>query len=751
MAENQNEEEVIVIEDDKPLQDEENIEIVDEEKLKKNKLFLILIALLIGVVILMLVLLLVVVIKKKDKEKNQIPNTQIEKITKKLKQKNIPQKDIKQLIKKANILYAKGQKLEALNLLDKLSIYSEALSNYNLGVIKIKEKKYKEAINYFNKAIANEDNRCISALNGAYCSLKLGDKKRFEYYTKLAELYLPEEVHSKSYPFYYALTYYYLGREFEALAGLDKSINYLSQTKELKTAIYNLYDDPFNSINYTKNPLILGISYARIGEYELAKKELQKVVLAYPLKVGVALALVELKLHQYKEAANNLETAKKNNKIVYPIKVFIKPNLFDLIEAQKSFKNNFLKKRKFYDMFFYYAPYKVFNIAQTIDYLQKGSFALGVDNLEQSNQYLDKSSTISKLNVKMSVGIKYALNKHIRKANIIFSKLIKNNPYHSILHYDLALTYAQLKNYPKAYFHFLRAYHLDSSNYLAGIFAIISGNLAQYKVSTIRRNINDNIDFNNPKNKLYSSLLSFIDDNYSDSLSFIQSDYKKTPFNIAFGIAIAGVLNDKNMLLNQTTMLQTILPNDIVANLFYFYATHFDKNMKKFALDFQPVFLKSLKQWDLNSFYYGALFASEMYIEFAKIAGQLPKLKNKLKNKLLDTDDVIPILQNLAFIELYTKHFEESYAIFNDLIDNKGIDDYKTLFYGAVASILAKHHANAVALLALSKRKNKNAFEARYGLGLLYHEIKNLRGATIQYSKIPDGFESQFFDFEVIP
>ena len=185
MAENQNEEEVIVIEDDKPLQDEENIEIVDEEKLKKNKLFLILIALLIGVIILMLVLLLVVVIKKKDKEKNQIPNTQIEKITKKLKQKNIPQKDIKQLIKKANILYAKGQKLEALNLLDKLSIYSEALSNYNLGVIKIKEKNYKEAINYFNKAIANKDNRCISALNGAYCSLKLGDKKQFKYYAKL--------------------------------------------------------------------------------------------------------------------------------------------------------------------------------------------------------------------------------------------------------------------------------------------------------------------------------------------------------------------------------------------------------------------------------------------------------------------------------------------------------------------------------------------------------------------------------------
>jgi hypothetical protein len=66
-----------------------------------------------------------------------------------------------------------------------------------------------------------------------------------------------------------------------------------------------------------------------------------------------------------------------------------------------------------------------------------------------------------------------------------------------------------------------------------------------------------------------------------------------------------------------------------------------------------------------------------------------------------------------------------------------------------VVSVLANHHANGVALLALSKRKNKNAFEARYGLGLLYHEAKNLRGATIQYSKIPNGFESEFFDFNI--
>ena len=750
MAE-ENEEVVVIEEDKKEEANEETQETNDNQKKKKNKLFLIIIALLILLLILLLVLLLVVVIKKKNKKEDTFPNEEIKKITKKLEKKHIPKKDIQQLIKKANILYDKGRKVEALNLLNKLSIYSEALSNYNLGVIKIKEKKYAEAINYFNKAIASEDNRCISALNAAYCSLKLKDKKRFLYYTKLAELYLPEESNSKSYPFYYALTHYYLGEEFEALAGLNKATTYIDETKQLKTAIYNLYDDPYNAIDNTKDPFILGIEYARIGEYNLAKKELNKIKEAYPLKGRVALALVELKLNEYKLASNDLQYAKNQDKVVYPIKVNIKPDTFDIDAAQQYFKNNFLNKEQFYDIFLYYAPYKVFNLNQTITNIQKGSFALSFDDIVQSSTYLSKSSTISKLNTKMSKAIKLALLKHIKKANLIFQKLAKKYPYHSILHYDLALTYAQLRNHPKAYYHFLRAYNLDSTNYLAGIFAIIEGNRAGYKTDMIQRHINDYIDFNDKKNRFYTAMLSFMNDNYSDALSFVQSDFKKTKLKVAFSIAVAKMLDENNLFVTNATLLQTIAPKDVIANLIYFYATHSTNDMKKFAFDFQPVFLDGMKKWNLNSFYYGPIIVRDLFLEYAKISGQLPKVRQKLKLKLLDSNDATPLLQNLAFCDLYTKRFEESYAIFNDLIDNKGADDYKTLFYGAVASILANHHSNAIALLALSKRRNKNAFESRYGLGLLYHEAKNLRGATIQYSKIPNGFKSRFFDFELKP
>jgi Flp pilus assembly protein TadD len=754
MAEEENE---IIIEEDKKSKNnsESEIEPDEEEANKKKKLFLILIALLITIIIFLLILLLVVVLKKKKEHNNNIPNVEINKITKKLKQKHIQKSTIDEFVKKANILFAKGEHQKALNLLNKLSVFSESLSNYNLGVIQIKEKNYKKAIEYFNKAIANKDNRCISAINASYCALKLKDKKRFNYYSHLAELYLSQTTNLKGYPYYYALVHYYLGEEFEALAGLDKSKSYPKITKKLKTAIYNLYDDPYHAIDTTKDDFILGISYARIGEYALAKPHLQKASLAYPLKAGVALALVELKLQEYKNASNDLQNAQKQDKIVYPIKVSLKPEIFDIQVAQQKFQNRPFSKDDWINIIFYYAPYKVFDITQTIQFLQKGSFGIALDDISGANKYLAKSSTISNLNLKMSKGIKKALNYHIVIANKIFAKLAKEYKYHSILQYDLALTYANLKDYQKAYIHFLRAYHLDSHNYLAGIFAIITGEkigIKQKHLNIIMSQLNADIDFSNPKNKKYSALLSFIINNYSDALSFVQSNPKNTKFNLAIELATLYELNEKNYFTQKATTLKTVAQKDVISNLIYFYATHDINKIKKFALEYQKVFQTSLNNWDLNSVYYGPLIAGELYIKFAKLSGQLAKLRDKLQNEVLSTNsDLTPLLKNLAFVELFSGNTEESYALFNDLIDNKHQNDSKTLFYGAVASIAANHHANAIALLALAKAKNKQNYEARYGLGLLYHEAKNLRGATVQYSKIPTGFKSEFFDFKVKP
>jgi hypothetical protein len=53
--------------------------------------------------------------------------------------------------------------------------------------------------------------------------------------------------------------------------------------------------------------------------------------------------------------------------------------------------------------------------------------------------------------------------------------------------------------------------------------------------------------------------------------------------------------------------------------------------------------------------------------------------------------------------------------------------------------------------MELAKLKNPAFYEARYGLGLLWQEANNLRAASIQYARIPDGFESKYFDFNLKP
>ena len=106
------------------------------------------------------------------------------------------------------------------------------MSYYNLGVIKLEEKNYKKALEYFTKAIKNKDNRALSAINATYASLMLHNEKLFNYYRNLAYTYLPEIAKLKSYPYYYAVVMYYMGYEFEAIPALKTKTPYQEQSNK---------------------------------------------------------------------------------------------------------------------------------------------------------------------------------------------------------------------------------------------------------------------------------------------------------------------------------------------------------------------------------------------------------------------------------------------------------------------------------------------------------------------------------------
>ncbi|NPA11872.1 MAG: hypothetical protein GXO62_06490 [Epsilonproteobacteria bacterium] len=724
---------------------EENVVIIEEEQEEKkggnNKLIFIIVAVLIVVLILLLVLLLVVVMKKKKEEQNQ--NFNIKKIVKKLeKKKNIPKDELKELIKKANILYKQGEKQKALQILNKISEFSKTLSNYNLGVIKLEEKNYKKAIDYFQKAIANKDSIPLSAINAAYAALMLKDYKLFNYYKNLAYTFLPQIAKNKNYPYYYAIIMYYMGYEFEALKALQYKTQFDEESKKLKANILEYYSDPKNANVFEEDPFYKGMDLARIGEYTLARNYLSR---SKNDQAQFALALVDLKLSQFKEASGILKKYRYNN--IYPIYMYLKKSLFDIKTAQKEFKESFLKKPSdFFDLFFYFAPYKVFNLNQTINYLKKGISGLPIGAIEEAKTFLSKSVLYSSLNLKISKAIKLALNGHIYLANKAFKKLVKeNNTY--ILHYDTALTYAQLGDYKNAYMHFLRAYHLNPYDLISGIYALFAAKKTDinnpHLVALIKESFNE-------KTILEDGMLSFYLGDRVKMSGFLAREEKN---NITWMLTRLGIkaMFFKNYS-HEALKIKSMFDKDLIANLLYFYSKNNTKPINILAQNYQGFYFRIINNVNLNDFYYGAKVAKEWFFEFAKISGLMYRVRNLLiKKSQTEVYDIVPILKRLAYANLYTKHFEEAYTIYNDLINNKNITDPHTLYHAAVSAIGANHHANAVALMELAKLKNPKYYEARYGLGLLWQEANNLNAASIQYGKIANGFSSKFFDFNVQP
>jgi prepilin-type N-terminal cleavage/methylation domain-containing protein len=154
------------------------------------------------------------------------------------------------------------------------------------------------------------------------------------------------------------------------------------------------------------------------------------------------------------------------------------------------------------------------------------------------------------------------------------------------------------------------------------------------------------------------------------------------------------------------------------------------------------------KDIDFKTLLKGDLFEREITTQIFQIAGITHILKERVES--MTKKESIPYLETTAYLDIFLQNFESSYKKYNRLIDNYGIKDSNTLFYASISAIGATHHANAIALLELSKLTDRSNYESRYALGLLYQEAKNLEGASIEYQKIGDiEFKSNYFTFKL--
>lgn len=769
------EEEIIILEpgEDEYLEGKAEEEKKQKKATQKAKELLERKKLLIGAiagVALLLIILLIIIFTFQDSQTPQVKDVNTTEIADKLNQKEEPDaflpSRLENMIKKANLLYEQGNKDEALRIFERISAFNEAISFYNIGVAKMKEQDYEGALEAFKKAINNGEQRCVSAINAAVTSLELGNQDLFEYYIDLAYTYLPMESDSPLYSYYVGLINYYKNYAYEALAALkNKSSEYYNYEQDyLASKILssiNAFNEATNQLEKNAkrdDSLSLGLLYARMGEFSVAKKYLEQAVgnTNNPLRVRSALHLVMNKLGELGNTASLmrelLEDYDEEASKIYPIRVTLKESLFDVEVAQNEFdKELFFTNERSYGLLFYFAPFKVFNAKQTIDYIRKGGMNIFIDEIGPALSYLKRSSTISKVNIAISKGIKKALNYHTRQANEIFEKMIETYPKHSILHYNLALSYAQLADFTKAHKHFNSSYYLDRSNYIAGAFAVMSGQLIGKDITKLREDVKNSINNESglEESNLFISLLHLSENNQLAMNRWLEKEKEKTPLNLIFDTIIAQKTYNETAYRQKSTLLQSVLPKDILANIVHFNMKNRKEDIKKYAKAIQIDFRKL--DVNYNAFYYGPRLVKEQYVKLLQIGGLLHHERKQLVEKMeLEREDPAAIMQTLAYVSIYTHDFEEAYILYNKLIDDFKNDDTRTVFLGAVASIGADHSENAVALLELSKLIDPNNNEGRYGLGLLYQEFENYEGAAIQYQNIGNsGFASKYFSFKI--
>ena len=674
--------------------------------------------------------------------------------------------ELEHMIERANYMYSNGNQVEALKLYEKIALYSESISQYNLGVVQLKEKDYEGALENFKRSIANSENRCVSAINAAVCCLHLQQVENFNYYIDLASAYLSAESNSPMYSYYYALINYYKGHYLEALSALNNPTTneYPIAQSKLKAKINTLYGNYTTAIQALENQpqavdaFTLGSLYANAGNLNKAREYFNLAILQNPkpIEESLSLAYVDLKLGLQEEASgvlNKVTTDYPNDVYTpYPIKVFLKPDLFNPETVQKSYRTVNAKFHPHtYQKLFALAPYKAFNATQTIGYIQKGNANLYIDDSAAAKEYLNKSMNTSDVDYGIAMGIQKALNYHLRDANTQFKKLLSKNPQHSILNYNLGLTYAQLGDYPKAYECFLRSYNLDADNYLSGIFAVMASELISKPNPKLIAILTENLTEESTAEEfdLYRTLSSMRENNYAGAGRWLENKYKDRPLSLGMKIIIASELGMDEKAQKASEKLITIQPHDMLPHLFYI-DTHFNDTPPKAYARSCINYLKKQKL-SYEDFDFGPQIIRDRGVLMAALTGSLTPMIQRLEDKIQSTSEDRANLTNaLALAHFYNQDFEQSYALYNDAIDTYAMKDEKTYYMGALASIGAQHYQNAISLFQLSKITNPNYLEGRYALGLLYVQIQNNPAAIVQFSKMGDkGFKSRTFDFKI--
>lgn len=671
---------------------------------------------------------------------------------------------IERLIEKASAFYSRGEVEKALDIYEEVALFSESLSLYNLGVARMKNGEYEDAIYAFEGSLRQNEFRSASAINAAVCALNLGNEALFDAYIRIAAKNLQNETDTPLFDYYYTVINYYQNRPFHTLFGAtNPMVDELGVNQRILVAKTQLlFDDPvgasknLESLTDRNSSYVLGLSYARAGMYAQAEDALKAAIRENnePEKSRSALMLVLLKGGFLKEAGVLIsETYNKGyDPAVFAVTSGLKPRLFDVQLAQKHFSEQLLMDSNlFLQTFFYHTPFKVIDTNRVMSELDRATAVLSEQDAQEAIAFLEDSRMSASVNHQVTIAAKLALNDRLLLANEMLQRVEMRYRNSDVLQFNLALTYAQLGEFKKAYLHFRRAYFLNHENIHAGVYSVMLARYSDTQEQALLNEISEALlARSNMESRFLLALLSFYNNNFQATSTWLERERRdKDARYILLDIFAADQLNRDTALKAASVEFLELYPKNLLANMIDLYVKHKGSTIKQFAFGAQK--FMDRRDLDFDSLYYGPPVIRDLYIELGLISGNLHKVRELLLEKAkIERNEVRQIMSSLAIVNIFMKNYEESYTIFNMLIDEMNMKDSTTLLYASIASIAADHKANAIALLQLAKQIDPKNYEARYGLGVLYLEAKNPRGAAVEFSMMPDGrVDTKFFDFDI--
>ena len=129
--------------------EEENAKRLQEKEKKKRTLLI-----LGGAVFLLLITIGLIVALMTKKEPIPEPVVLEETTEEVIPKPQFSPSKLETMIKKANLLYEQGNKEDALKIYEHIATFNEAISFYNIGVAKMKEQNFSEALEAFKNALS---------------------------------------------------------------------------------------------------------------------------------------------------------------------------------------------------------------------------------------------------------------------------------------------------------------------------------------------------------------------------------------------------------------------------------------------------------------------------------------------------------------------------------------------------------------------------------------------------------------------